>query len=102
MHEDGVLVPAPESLDPTPLRGRDAVREYMLPNLFERQTVEAVEFIEEGDSIFVHSQVWARARTSGAELDLAIFQVWRFRGDLAERAETHLDREPALAALRGS
>jgi ketosteroid isomerase-like protein len=101
LDEEVELVPPPNSPEPGPLRGRDAVREYMAPNLFDQQSAVPTEFIEEGDRILVSVHARARGRGSGVEIDQAAFHVWTLTGERAVRFEVHVDREAALAALRG-
>jgi ketosteroid isomerase-like protein len=58
--------PPPSSLEPHPLRGRDAVREYLAPNFFESQRAKPLEVIEEGDRILrgAHRSLHAAAPRS--------------------------------------
>jgi ketosteroid isomerase-like protein len=73
----------------------------MAPNLFDQQSAEPTEFIEEGDRILVSVHARARGRGSGVEIDQTAFHVWTLTGERAVRLEVHVDREAALAALRG-
>jgi ketosteroid isomerase-like protein len=94
--------PPPTSLNPEPLQGREAVRAYLAPDLFDEQTAEPVEVIEEGDRILIAAQVRARGRGSGVELDEIVFHIWTIAGDRPVRFEVYLDREEALAAFTSS
>jgi ketosteroid isomerase-like protein len=102
LDEEVELRPAASSLEPHPLRGRQAVREYLTPDLFALQTAEPEEFIEEGNRILVRARTRARGRESGVELDQTVFHLFTLEGDRAVRFEVHLDRDEALAALRAS
>jgi uncharacterized protein len=93
-------VPPSTSLEPQPLRGREAVREYLTPNFFESQTVEPFETIEEGNRLLVAAQVRARGRGSGVELDQTAYHVLTIEEGRAVRFEVHVDRAEALRALR--
>jgi uncharacterized protein len=93
--------PPESSLEPEPLHGRDAVRNYLAPDLFEEQVAEPEEVIEEGDRVLVVARVRARGRGSGIEVDQAVFHLWTIAGERAVRFEVHTDREHALAALSG-
>jgi ketosteroid isomerase-like protein len=98
--EDIEVCPPPSSLEPEPFHGRDALLEYLEPNMFEFQRAEPTEFLDEGDRIFVAARVRARGRGSGVELDDQVFHVWTTDGAHAVRFEIFLDRDQALAALR--
>jgi ketosteroid isomerase-like protein len=100
LHDDVALVPPPSSPEPEPLHGRDAVRGYLLPNLFDEQAAEPLEILEEGDRILVVAQARARGRESGAEIDQTVFHIFHIEGERASRFEVHMTREDAMAALR--
>jgi ketosteroid isomerase-like protein len=100
LDEQVELRPPPSSVEPQPLRGRAEVREYLAPNMFESQTAEPQDVLEEGDRILVVAHVVARGRGSGIEVDGTAFHVWTVAGERAVRFEVHLEREQALAALR--
>jgi ketosteroid isomerase-like protein len=100
LHPEVEWVPPSDSLEPHPLRGRDAVREYLAPNIFEDQTAEPVELIEEGDRVLVGAHVRARASGSGIEIDQVVYHLFTIENDLAVRFSAHIDRNEALAALR--
>jgi ketosteroid isomerase-like protein len=100
LHPDVEWIPPPTSLDPRPLRGRDAVREYLAPNFFESQTAEPLETIEHVNRLLVVARVRARGRGSGVELDQTAYHVLTIEEGRAVRFEVHLDRAEALRALR--
>jgi ketosteroid isomerase-like protein len=99
LHPDVEWVPPPTSLEPRPLRGRDAVREYLAPNFFESQTAEPLETIEHANRLLVVARVRARGRGSGVELDQTAYHVLTIEEGRAVRFEVHVDRAEALRAL---
>jgi ketosteroid isomerase-like protein len=99
LDENVEWVPPPTSPEPDPLYGREAAREYMVPNLFDEQTAEPLEILEQGDRVLVVARIRARGSGSGAEIDQTIFHLWQLDGERAVRFEVHMDREHALAAL---
>jgi ketosteroid isomerase-like protein len=100
LHPEVEWVPPTDSVEPHPLRGRDAVRDYLAPNIFEEQSAEPLELIEEGDRVLVVARVRARARGSGIEIDQVVYHLFTIENGLAVRFSAHIDREDALAALR--
>ena len=100
LHPDVEWIPPPTSLEPRPLRGRDAVREYLAPNFFESQTAEPLETIEHENRLLVVARVRARGRGSGVELDQTAYHLLTIEDGRAVRFEVHVDRAEALSALR--
>ena len=100
LHPDVEWIPPPTSLEPRPLRGRDAVREYLAPNFFETQTAEPLETIEQGNRLLVVARVRARGRGSGIELDETAYHLLTIEDGRTVRFEVHVDRVEALSALR--
>jgi ketosteroid isomerase-like protein len=92
--------PPPDSLEPQPLQGREAVREYLAPNLFDEQRAEPEEFIEEGDRILVVARTKIRGIASGVEIEEIGFHVWTVVDERAVRFEIFTDRDQAVAALK--
>jgi ketosteroid isomerase-like protein len=100
LHPDVEWVPPPTSVEPEPLRGREAVREYLAPNFFESQTAEPIETIEAGNRLLVAARVRARGSGSGIEIDQTVYHVLTIEDGRAVRFEAHVERAAALAALR--
>jgi ketosteroid isomerase-like protein len=100
LHPDVEWIPPSSSVEPQPLRGRDAVRKYLEPNFFESQTAEPLEAIEEGDRLLVVVRVRARGRGSGLELDQTAYHLMTIQDEQAVRFEVHIDRAAALAAMK--
>lgn len=99
LHPDIEWVPPPTSVEPHPLHGRDAVREYLAPNIFESQTAEPIEIMEHGNRLLVVARVRARGRGSGIEIDQTAYHILTIEGGRAVRFEVHVDRATALTAL---
>ena len=58
--------------------------------------VDALEFREHGDAVFVSGRQRGTGTTSGMALDIPVFQVWRFDGDLAVSLLTTPHEDEAL------
>jgi|Tabmets5t2r1_1033131.scaffolds.fasta_scaffold05096_5 uncharacterized protein len=99
LHPEVEWVPPSDSVEPHARRGRDAVREYLAPNIFEEQTAEPLELIERGDRVLVVARVRARAGASGIEIDQVVYHLFTIENGLAVRFSAHIERDDALAAL---
>jgi ketosteroid isomerase-like protein len=100
LHPDVDWHPPPTSVDPQPLRGRDAVREYLAPNFFESQRAEPVEVTVESDRVLVEARVQARGAGSGVEIDSTAWHLYVVRDDQVVRFEAYVDRDQAMAAFK--
>jgi ketosteroid isomerase-like protein len=83
------------------LHGVDALRAWMLPDAFEEQTIEALEFTVNGNSVLVRQHAQARGSGSGIDVDVDFWSVWTLDDDArATRLQFFLDqeREKALEA----
>ncbi len=97
-HEDIEYLPMEEGES---VHGHDAMRRY-----FERWMEPWDEFHVEpteiqrtnDDCVFNGVAMKARGRTSGLEVHMDYWQVWRFRNGRATRWEEYLDRVEALDA----
>jgi uncharacterized protein len=80
--------------------GTDALADYMRGFLepWDPITIEALEAIESGDSVFVAVLQSGIGQGSGVATELRYFHVWTFRAGKAIRLETFRDRPDALAA----
>jgi ketosteroid isomerase-like protein len=65
---------------------------------FEEVTTEVEEMIDAGENVIVHHRMRGRGRDSGAEVDLAIYQVVTVRDGKLTRMHDYLTREEALEA----
>lgn len=83
-----------------PVRGADAARELMEPEIFSSQRTEihTVEVI--GEYVLVDTTFHAVGAGSGIELDQRGFHLWRMRDNAAIEFRAFNDRGEALAAAR--
>jgi ketosteroid isomerase-like protein len=82
------------------MEGRDAVRQNMDPNVFQRQQIEVLGMEVIGDSVLVDTVFHATGAGSGIELDQQGFHLWGMREGLAARFEFFPDRDEAARAAR--
>jgi uncharacterized protein len=99
MHPDVEWHPPPTSVDPEPIFGRDAVRDYLAPNFFETQEAEPVEVTVEGDRVLVEARVRAVGAGSGVEIVGMAYHLYVFRDEQVVRFEAYVDRGQAMAAF---
>jgi ketosteroid isomerase-like protein len=98
MHPEIEWERAEQAPDTTPLKGADAIRAWMMPDVFEEQHVTLEEVVESGDKVFVQILARVKARGSGIEISDRAFHVWTIRDGKAARFEFFQDRTEALAA----
>jgi ketosteroid isomerase-like protein len=98
MHPDIVWQRFDRSLEPEPLRGVEAVKELLVPDIFEEQEVGIEAIRENGDRVLVELIFRVRTARAGIELTNRNFHVWTIEGELAVRLDIFDDREEALAA----
>ena len=92
--------PPHDALEPQPLLGREAVRDYLAPNLFDEQRAEPEEILEEGDRVLVVARTKIRGAASGLEIEATNFHVWTVVDERAVRFEIFSDRNQAVAAMK--
>src|SRR5688500_4422407 len=80
------------------IHGRDAVRELMRPDVFERMRGEPREIVEGGDAALVDSRVTAIGAASGVELEVDTSRAYRFEQGVVSRVENYTKRENAERA----
>lgn len=86
---------APEKGD---LRGLEAIRAWMEPDVFEEQNAEVVEVVENGDKLFAECLFRVKVRGSAMMIENRGFHVWTIEGGKATRLEFYADRAPAREA----
>jgi len=77
------------------LRGKDAIRAWLEPEVFAEARVEPLEFAEAGDTVLMRSRFHARGAGSGIELNVEAYTVYRVRDGLAYRVENWARLEDA-------
>jgi ketosteroid isomerase-like protein len=100
-HEDMVWHDAPELPDSTAHVGREAIRRYWEEELFdawERWSLDLRELTPHGDFIFSHCILTAKARHTGLEQSIDLYQVWKAKDGLAIEQWLFFNREQALEA----
>lgn len=80
------------------IRGSEAIRAWMQPDIFEEQSVELTETIENGEKLFVEGLFRIKARGSGIVIEDRAFHVWTIRDGKAVRMEFYADRAEAREA----
>jgi ketosteroid isomerase-like protein len=81
-----------------PIRGADAVIDWLRPDSFDRQRYEIRELRESGDRVFVELDLFGRGRSSGIELRQPAWTVLEYEHGLARRITSFPDRAGALEA----
>ena len=84
------------------LRGAAAVRAWMEPDAFEKQTLEIREFRINRNKVLVRQHAWGRGAGSGIEMELDTWVVWTLNDDgLMTRLEAFLPHEETEAFEAG-
>jgi hypothetical protein len=81
-----------------PIRGADAVREWLEPDAFESQEIDHLDYRVAGNRVLVHSFTKARGAGSGIDVEIVSWSVWTCDEDgLITRIEIFLERDEAEA-----
>ena len=81
----------------SPVRGTDALREWMEPDAFEDQRFEPLDFRANRNKLLVRHHFTGRGVASGMALDLTSFAVFTFDEGLITRLEAFFPYEEAEA-----
>jgi ketosteroid isomerase-like protein len=82
-----------------PVRGVDALREWMEPDAWETQSYEPLDFRVNGNKVLVHQRNRARGAGSGIDIEVEAWGVWTFDDEgHATRLEGFVDEGQALEA----
>jgi ketosteroid isomerase-like protein len=102
MHPEIEWHPLTTSIESEVLRGREAVRAFFEPQIFDRQYVDVEEIVEQGDKLLVTTLFGARGRASGIELQNRGYHLWTIRDDQAVKFEVFQEEKEARAAFAQS
>jgi ketosteroid isomerase-like protein len=80
------------------VRGREAVRDLLMPDIFADQQARVERMERNGDRVLVEAVFSARGRSSGIELETRSWHVWTMDDGRARRVRLFLDRDEALQA----
>jgi ketosteroid isomerase-like protein len=80
------------------VRGRGALREFLLPDAFESQVVEPLEIFEGEDVVVAHVLVRNRGAGSGLEIEVETYLVYLIEDGLVRRVEAWRGREDSARA----
>ena len=81
-----------------PARGKEALLEFMRPDMFERQEIELVATEVHGNMILADLILHAVGKGSGVEVSQANFQLFTIRDGTFVKWEVFFDRKEAEAA----
>ena len=77
------------------LKGRDALRKWLEPDMFESQRFEVKEVTVRGDVVLAHITTTGRGAGSGIEFTQEAFNVFWFSDGEIVRISANFDREDA-------
>jgi len=99
MHPNLVVDRGARTLDPDPIEGRDALRAFMEPDIFESQSFEVRELIATERRVLVRATTRGRTAGTGIDLSAESFQIWTMQRRQAVRGNVIQEEEEALALL---
>ncbi len=77
------------------IRGKQALREFLSPDVFSEQRLELLGMTEGEDAVIAHLRVRNRGAASGIDLEVESYIVYLFDGDQVHRVESWRGREDA-------
>jgi ketosteroid isomerase-like protein len=69
-----------------------------MAEVWDSWEIEPLEFVENGELVFVAHRVRARGKGSGVEVEQTYWSVWTVRDGKGARLALYVDRERALTA----
>jgi ketosteroid isomerase-like protein len=98
---DAVIDLSRNVFNPATYRGLDGLRRWVegVDEIWDDFQVEAEEFIDAGDNVFVAARITGKGRGSGIEADMRVFGIWTLReGKVSRMTGGYRDRADALEA----
>jgi ketosteroid isomerase-like protein len=83
-----------------PLAGRDAVRQNMEPDAWEKQRIEILGMEAFGESLLIDTVFHAEGRGSGIQIDQDGYHLWKMKDGLGLRFQFFQERDDAVRAAR--
>jgi ketosteroid isomerase-like protein len=86
-------------LNPDRYEGIDGFRRLAseMGEIWDSWEIEPLEFVQQGERVFVAHRVRARGKGSGVEVVQTYWSVWTVRAGKGVKLALHVDRERALA-----
>jgi len=87
-------------LNPDTYEGIDGFRRLAreLGEIWDRWDIEPIEFVQQGERVFVAHRVRARGKGSGVEVVQTYWSVWTVRDGKGVKLSLYVERGRALAA----
>jgi len=87
-------------LNPDTYEGIDGFRRLVreLGEIWDRWDIEPIEFVQQGERVFVAHRVRARGKGSGVEVVQTYWSVWTVRDGKGVKLSLYVERGRALAA----
>jgi ketosteroid isomerase-like protein len=101
MHPDAIVDVSRNVFNPGVHRGVDGIREFMkqVDEMWEEFRIDPEEIIDAGEVVVVRNRVTGKGRGSGAEAEMTLFGIVKFRdGKISEFVGGLRSREEAFAA----
>ncbi len=97
-HDDVEMKRVDGILEGGEVRGKEAVRAFLTPDVFASQVFNPREVFEGDDVVVVHALVRNRGAGSGIEIETSTWLVYFFDGELVHRIEAWRERGDAARA----
>jgi ketosteroid isomerase-like protein len=100
VHPEVEWYPATAGMDPV-YRGREGVRRWVheFQEPWQELEIEPEEIVDKGDRVLVVLHLRGKGEASGVDVDMLMYETFRFRDDLVVERRPYLDRAEALEAV---